>query len=79
MADHFHYLASLWIIALRGSRNSLAARTPAALASDNWLCAVRSVTSAVYHLLPKHDHAYEMFRGGPNRIKPALETNDTVH
>jgi hypothetical protein len=22
-----------------------------------------AVTSAVYHLLPKHDHAYEMFRG----------------
>jgi hypothetical protein len=35
--------------------------------------------SAPYHLFPKHDHAYEMLRGRPNRIKPALETSDTVH
>ncbi len=35
--------------------------------------------SAAYHLFPKHDHAYEMFRGRPNRIKPAPETSDTVH
>jgi hypothetical protein len=38
-----------------------------------------SVSSALYHLFPKHDHAYEMFRGRPNHIKPALETSDTVH
>jgi hypothetical protein len=37
------------------------------------------ITSAAYHLFPKYDHAYEMFRGRPNRIKPALETSDTVH
>jgi hypothetical protein len=30
-------------------------------------------------LFPKHDHAYEIFRGRPNRIKPAPETSDTVH
>src|SRR5271157_4449386 len=31
----------------RGTRNSLAAQAPAALASSNWLCAVRSITSLV--------------------------------
>ena len=35
-------------------------------------------SSAAYHLFPKHDHAYETFRGRPNHIKPALETSDTV-
>src|ERR1700732_3059706 len=38
----------------------------------------RPPPSAAYHLFPKHDHACEMFSGGPNRIKPALETSDTV-
>ena len=41
--------------------------------------AAKRGTSAAYHLFPKHDPAYEMVRGGPNRIKPALETSDTVH
>jgi hypothetical protein len=40
---------------------------------------VVTMTSAAYHLFPKHDHADEMFRGRPNHIKPALETSDTVH
>jgi len=35
--------------------------------------------SAAYHLFPKHGHAYEMFGGRPNRVKPALKTSDTVH
>jgi hypothetical protein len=39
----------------------------------------RGRTNALYHSFPKHDLPTKCFVDVPNRIKPALETIDTVH